>query len=211
MCLQVKPLLLLISGQGSLKPSESPACVIRFGRLHENRETSLFLLARFPKTALGNNPMSEEFHRIWLNFYGDAFENFERDFVISQVMDVSELPSTLTKLESVVKAVGRNLYKIQLRYQPEKVVTKHKNDLDWSDPAANRGADAVFRFELPASRNLAALFRSLVKGKDPMTLDVYTQLKPWAVESLHEIKNRLEQEKGVAPFNEYRDKNGNIV
>ena len=185
--------------------------MIKFERLHENRETSLSLLARFPKASTPYNPMMEKFHRIWFNFYGDAFENFERDFVISKVMDVSELPSMLTKLESVVKDVGRNLHKIQLRYQPEKVVTKHKNDLDWLDPAANQGADAVFAFELPASRSPAALFRSLVEGKDPMNLDVYAQLKPTAVEALHEIKNRLEQEKGVAPFNEYRDKNGKIV
>ncbi len=171
--------------------------MIKFARVHENRETSLSLLARFPKAASGNNPMNKEFQRVRFNFYGDAFETFKSDFVISEVKELKELPSILADRKSVLSGVAQDLHKIHLKYQPEKVVTKAKNDPE--------------SFAMPESSDLAHLFKSLVERGGPMTLDLYARITPGGVEALHAVRDRLEKEKDVQPFNEYRDKNGKIV
>lgn len=83
------------------------------------------------------------------------------------------------------------MHKLQLTYKPEKVVTKAKNDPE--------------SFAMPESSHAAHLFQSLVEREGPTTLDVYARITPENMKALHAIRDCLEQEKDVKPFNKYRD------
>ena len=99
---------------------------------------------------------------------------------------------------SVLKAIiGKNLYKLQLTYEPQKVVTKAKDDPD--------------EFSMPESLHAATLFRSLVKCESLTTITLYFCATGEDIDALNDIRDRLKQEKDNKPFNEYRDKNGKIV
>ena len=175
--------------------------MIRLGTLTENRETSLFLCARFPRLASDSNPSGEPFQRLWLNFYGDAFETFESDFVIAKVNEYKELPDKLTDRESVINALETGLYKLQLTYKPGKVVTK-----------AVDGPDA---FSMPESSHSAQLFRSLVECEMPTTLTLYFDHDPapgdLVIDLMNKLRDRLQYEKDAEPSVEYRNKKGKIV
>ncbi len=164
--------------------------MIHVGVLNENREASLSLRAQFPK-----DPSAENFQRVWFYFYGDAFQNLESDFMITPVNELHEIPDPLKAHESVVSLAGIGLHKLQLTYEPEKVVTKAKDDPD----------EFLAESSLPAY-----LFRSLVDREGPMTLSLYFRANPIQVEALDALKERLRVEKDVRPFEEYRDKNGLI-
>ncbi|KAK0514239.1 hypothetical protein JMJ35_002856 [Cladonia borealis] len=180
---------------GRLWNSGSPACLIQLNRLTENRETSLSLCAHFPRFRYATE---EQFQRrIWFQFYGDAFENFESDFVITKVNGYKELPDVLTYHISVVCALGKDLHKLQWTYKPEKVVTKAKDD--------------PYDFLIPESSYEAQLFRDLVEGETPKTLTLYFLADPATLHALNAIRDRLEYEMIVKPSVEYRNKNGKIV
>ena len=184
---------LLTNGQGALKPHESPQCMVHLGVLNENREVSLSLTARFPTSA---SPSGDQFQRMWLNFYGDAFEDVDKDFVITPVNELHEIADPLRNHLTVFQLVGTELHKLQLTYKPEKVVTKGKDNPD--------------AFNLAASSFPAALFRGLVGRDEATTLSLYFRAKPAHVEALYTLKERLRNEKDFRPFEEYRDKNGQI-
>ena len=161
--------------------------------MNENREVSLSLMARFPTPAF---PNGDQYQRIWLYFYGDAFENVDNDFVITPVNELHEIPDPLKHDPSVLQLIGTGLHKLQLTYQPEKVVTKAKDDPD--------------AFHLVESSIPAGLFRGLVERGEPTTLSLYFRARTVQVEALHALKVRLRDEKDFRPFEEYRDKNGEI-
>ena len=58
---------------------------------------------------------------------------------------------------------------------------------------------------MPESSHAAHLFQSLVEREGPTTLDVYARITPENMKALHAIRDCLEQEKDVKPFNKYRD------
>lgn len=129
------------------------------GVLNENREVSLFLRALFPKIPSTNDPSGDKSHFMGLNFYGDAFQNVDNDFVITPVYDFHTMPAPLKYHETAISLLGTNLYKLQLIYQPEKVVTKGKDDpLAFSPSSCSWPANA---------------FRGLVRHGDPKTLNLY--------------------------------------
>ena len=170
--------------------------MLRLGKLIENRETSLFLRARFPRFASDGEP----FQRIGLHFYGDAFETFEGDIVMTKVNELEELPELLMDRVSVLNAAETNLYKLQLTYKPEKVVTKAKDGPD--------------TFSMPESSRPYELFRSLVECETPRILTLYFEPEREgydAVQAVNEIRDRLKYEKDVMPSVEYRNKYGKIV
>ena len=171
--------------------------MIQLKRWTENRETCLILVARFPRFGSDNDATVEEFQRIWFHFYGDSFETFESDFVITEVDEHKELPDILTDCVSVHNAIGRNLHKLQLTYKPDKVVTKAKDDPD--------------DFLMPESSHAAGLFRYLVEGKATRSLTLYFLANPATLYTLNAIRDRLEYEMIVKPSVEYRNKNGKIV
>ena len=170
--------------------------MLSLGKLVENRETSLFLRARFPRFASDGEPFS----RIGFHFYGDAFETFESDIVMTKVNGLEELPDLLMDHNSVLNAAETNLYKLQLTYKPEKVVTKAKDGPD--------------TFSMPESSRPYQLFKSLIECETPTTLTLY--FKPDreghdAVHAVNGIRARLKYEKDVMPSVEYRNKYGKIV
>lgn len=147
--------------------------------------------------ASADQPNRNKFQRIWLNFFGDAFENIESDVVISKVEDVKELPDLLAKSETVITSVGKTLHKLCFRYQTNKVVAKAKN--------------APESFALEESSHAARQFRYLVDQEGTMSFDLYIRARSDDVEMIGAIKDRLKLEKDIKPFPEYRDKNGKIV
>ena len=167
--------------------------MFHLGILNENREVSLFLMARFPAPA---SPNGDQFRRIWLTFYGDAFEDVNNDFVITPVNELHEIPDCLRHDYSVLQLIGASLHKLQLTYQPEKVVTKAKDDPD--------------TFHSVESSIPAGLFRGLKERGEVTTLSLYFRARPVQVEALYALKVRLRDEKDFRPFEEYRDKNGEI-
>ena len=191
-------LSLLTVRQGSLRAAESSACIIQLGSLIQNRETSLALHAAFLKFASGNNPGREQFQRMVFYFYGNAFRTLESDFEITFVTELGDLHEILADRVSVLKAIiGKNLYKLQLTYKPQKVVTKAK--------------DAPDEFSTPESSHAARLFRYLVKCESLTTITLYFCATGEDIDALHDIRERLKYEKDVTPFNEYRDEKGKIV
>ena len=163
------------------------------GILNENREVSLFLMARFPTPDF---PSGDQFQRFWLNFYGDAFVDVNNDFVITPVNELHEIADPLRDDTSVLQLTGAGLHKLQLTFQPKKVVTKAKDDPE--------------RFHLVESSIAAGLFRSLVERREATTLSLYFRARTVQVEALHALKVRLRDEKDFKPFKEYRDKNDEI-
>ena len=130
-------------------------------------------------------------------FYGNAFQSFEHDFEITFVTELSDLHKILADRVSVLKAIiGKNLYKLQMTYKPQEVVTKAKDDPD--------------AFSMPESSHAARLFRYLVERESPTTITLYFCATYEDVDALNYIRYRLRQEKDIKPFNEYRNKNGNI-
>lgn len=171
--------------------------MFRLGIWTENRETSLFLGARFPRLPSDSNTTEEPFQRIWYYFYGDAFEAVESDITITKVTEYEELPDIITDRMSVLEAGATGLYKLQLTYKPEKVVTKAKD-----------GPDA---FSMPESSHAAQLFRSLVECETLTTLTLYFDHDYAPVDAVNQLKDRLKYEKDVKPSVEYHNKNGKIV
>ena len=167
--------------------------MFHMGIFNENREVSLYLMARFPAPA---SPNGEQFRRIWLTFYGDAFEDVNKDFVITPVNELHEIADPLKHDTSVLQLAGTVLHKLQLTYQPEKVVTKAKDDPD--------------TFHLVESSIPVGLFKGLKERGEATTLTLYFRASTAQVEALHALKVRLRDEKDFKPFNEYRDKNGEI-
>ena len=147
--------------------------------------------------ATADQPNRKNFQRMWLNFFGDAFENIESDVVISKVEDVKQLLDLLAKREAVITTVGTNLHKLCFRYQTNKVVAKAKN------------APESFTFE--ESSYAARQFRYLVDQEGTMSFDLYIRATRDEVKALEAIKGRLKLQKDFVPFPEYRDKNGKIV
>ena len=96
----------------------------------------------------------------------------------------------------MVELIGTELHKLQLTYQPKKVVTKAKDNPD--------------KFHLVKGLFPAGLFRGLVERGEATTLSLYFRAKPAQVEALGALKERLRVEKDFRPFEEYRDKNGEI-
>ena len=164
----------------------------------QNRETSIALHACFPKFASRNNAAREQFQRIGFYFYGNAFKSFKSDFEITYVTELSDLHEILADRVSVLKAIiGKTLYKLQMTYKPQKVVTKAKDDPD--------------AFSMPESSHAARLFRYLVECETLTTITLYFCATHEDIDALNDIRDRLKQEKDIKPFNEYRDKNGKIV
>ena len=188
------PLLLLNVVQGHLRAADTLDHMIQMGVLNENREVSLFLRAHFPK--LDGGPGSDKFQRMGLYFYGDAFRKFDSDFVITPVNNPEEISGLLSDRESVTDAMGKDLHKLCLTYQPDKVVTKAKDDPE--------------EFAMPESSRPAGIFKSLVERKGPVTLILYFRARSAQIDALHALKGRLQDEQDFVPFKEYRDKNGNI-
>ena len=154
---------LLTSGQGSLGANDNAAnwalCSLHMGVLNEKREVSLFLRALFPKIPSTNDTSGGKFQHMNFNFYGDAFQNIDKDFVITPVNDFHELPAPLKNHQTVIRLTEKSLHKLQSIYQPEKVMTKGKDD-----------PFAIF----PSSCSWpATAFRGLVRHGDPKALNLY--------------------------------------
>ena len=164
----------------------------------QNRETSIALRACFPKFASSNTATTEQFHRVGFHFYGNAFQSFESDFEINSVTELSDLHEMLAERVSVLKAMtGKNLYKLQMTYKPQEVITKAKDDPDV--------------FSMRETSHAARLFSYLVECETPTTITLYFCATHEDIDALVDIRDRLKQEKDIKPFNEYRDKNGKIV
>lgn len=131
-------------------------------------------------------------------FYGNAFRMLESDFEITFVTELGDLHEILADRVSMLKAmIGKNLYKLQLTYKPQKVVTKAIDNPD--------------EFSMPESSHAAGLFRYLVKCESLTTITLYFCATGEDIDALHDIRERLKYEKDLMIFNEYRSKRGNIT
>ena len=165
----------------------------------ENRETYLYLHARFPRSPADDHPNSQKFQYMGFRFYGDAFQSFDRDFLLTPVTEADKLPVILKDDQLIIAAMAEkgDVHKLDLTYQPNKVVTRSKDDPDG--------------FSKPESSYAARLLRHLVEGETPKTLTLCFRAQGNRLKDLNDLKDRLEHERDILPFQEYRNSKGQIV
>ena len=132
-------------------------------------------------------------------FYGDAFQSFDRDFLLTQITEAEKLPDILKGDTQAVTAMTEkgDLCKLELTYQPDKVVTKDKDDAE--------------EFTMPESSHAAQLIRCPVEGEGPKKLTLCFRANEARFRDLKDLRDRLLHEQTVLPFQEYRDSKGKIV
>ena len=193
-CSSFAILLLLTGRQGGLTSAMSPSCVISIEGVTENYETYLCVQGRFP-----SSKNAQQFQYMGFRFYGDAFQSFDRDFLLTRVTEVEKLPDILKGDTQAITGITEkgDLCKLELTFQPDKVVTKDKDDPE--------------EFSMSESSHAAKLLRDLVEGEGPKTLTLCFRANDTRLRDLEDLKDRLLHEQTVLPFQEYRDSNGKIV
>ena len=189
----------LTGRQGGLISADSPPCKVTIESVTENYESYLHVLARFPRSMSESRPDPQQFQYMGFRFYGDAFQSFDRDFLLTQITDTANLPDILKADTSMVEVIERkgDIFKLELTYQPDKVITRSKDDPE--------------EFSMPESIHSAQLLRSLVGTKGPRILALYFRAHDKKIEALKNLKDRLMYEQYIMPFQEYRDTKGQIV
>ena len=197
----ITTLSLLTGRQGGFSNAASPACMISIESVTENHETYLNVLARFPssRSPPENRPDVKQFQYMGFRFYGDAFQSFDRDFVVTPITEAEKLPDILKGDTQTVAAMVEkgDLHKLELTYQPDRVVTRDKDDPEM--------------FSNPESHHAAKLLRYLVEGEKTKTLTIFFRAGAPRLGYLDGLRNRLLHEQKILPFQEYRDSNGKIV
>lgn len=192
---------LLTGRQGGLTNVISSPCIVSIQSVTENYETYLCVLARFPSS----RSLSEyhfdarPFQYMGFRFYGDAFQSFDRDFLFMRITEAEKLPDILQGDTQAVAAIAEkgDLCKLELTYQPDKVVTMDKDDPE--------------EFSVPESSHAAKLLRYLVEGEKPKTLTLCFRANETRIGKVINLRDRLLHEQNVLPFQEYRDSHGKIV
>ena len=192
-------LSLLTGSQGGLTSPTSPACMVYVEGVTENRETYLYVVGRFPRSPTESRPSPQQFQYMGFRFYGDSFHSFDRDFLLTPITEAEKLPDILKDDQPMIAAMAEkgDLYKLDLTYQPKKVVTRFKDDPE--------------EFSMPESSYPAQLLRHLVEGETPKTLTLCFRAKAPRIRDLNDIRDRLKHERDILPFQEYRNSKGQIV
>ena len=195
----IASLLLLTGRQGGLTNAGSPTCRVSFESVTENYESHLYVQARFPRSPSESSLNPQQFQYMGFRFYGDAFQSFDRDFLLTQITDTANLPDILKADTSVVEMIEQKggIFKLELTYQPDKVITRSKDDPE--------------EFSMPESSHSAQLLRGLVETEGPKTLTLCFRANEKKIEALNNLKDRLMHEQDIMPFQQYRGAKGEIM
>ena len=120
-----------------------------------NRISTFQHVSQIPLT---ESPRSPQFQYLGFCSDGDAFQSFNPDFLLARVPEAEKLPNTLKADTSAVEVTEHkdSIFKLELTYQPDKVIIRSKADRE--------------EFSMPKSSYAAQLLSYLIAIEGPRTL-----------------------------------------